>query len=376
MGLVAAIFGVGQVMTGAFAGWLADRLDRRRLMIFCDTLRLALYFLIPLGWWLTGPHLWLIFAVVAAGSGLGMVFQVTYFTAIPHLVEPDQLTEANGRLQATQAISFILGPLLAGVISGVFGPGVAISVDALSFAASAISLLLIRLRRVTRAAPLDLLSASNETNTEQAIQPGKLPMRGSFRQGFLAGLSFLWRQPVLRSLTILLVFDCLLVSGVLDILIFHLKHDLAQNDSMVGLIFGLASIGGVIASVIAPRFRQHWGFAACWIASCTGQFVLLALLGLSTNLLVISLLAAIFTFTSTVTSICSISLRQQITPDYLLGRVTSAFWCITFAPAPLGAAVFTALTDQIGAALVLCIIGVGGTLISCLGLFTPIRTVR
>src|SRR5260370_37198208 len=52
MGLVTAVFGVAQVVTGLFAGWLADRLDRRRLMIFCDILRTLLYFSIPLGWWL------------------------------------------------------------------------------------------------------------------------------------------------------------------------------------------------------------------------------------------------------------------------------------------------------------------------------------
>lgn len=365
MGLVTAVFGVSQVVAGPFAGWLADRLDRRRLMIFCDVLRTLLYFSIPLGWWLSGPHIWLIYVVVALGSGLGMFFQVTYITAVSNLVDSDQLNEANSRLQTTLAISFIAGPILAGLISGSFGPSVAISVDALSFAISAISILLIRLRPVSSVSPLD--QQRSELTTQIT------PTRQGFRQEFLAGLRFLWNQPVLRSLTILLFLTGLLSAGALDIFIFHIKHDLGQSDSMVGIVFGIASLGGVVAGLVTPQIRSRWGFAVCWLGGFITQFVALGLIGLSTNLLVIGLLAILFTFTSTIVGIVSISLRQQITPDYLLGRVTSAFWTITSAPAPIGAAFFTALTGQIGAATVLCVVGIGGALISCIGLFTPIR---
>jgi MFS family permease len=365
MGLVTAVFGVSQVIAGPFAGWLADRLDRRCLMIFCDVLRTFLYFSIPLGWWLSGPHIWLIYVVVALGSCLGMFFQVTYITAVANLVDSDQLNEANSRLQATLALAFIVGPILAGIVSASCGPGVAISVDALSFAISAISILLIRLRPVSNTVPVE----QQQTGAIAQITPA----RGGFRQEFLAGLHFLWKQPVLRSLTILLFLTGLLTAGALDIFIFHIKHELGQSDSMVGVVFGVASLGGVLAGIFTPRLRQRWGFAVCWLAGFLTQFIALGLIGFATNLLLIGLLAVLFTFTSTITSICSISLRQQITPDYLLGRVTSAFWTITSAPAPIGAAFFTALTGHIGAAAVLAIVGTGGALISCIGFFTPIR---
>lgn len=373
MGLVTAVFGAAQVLAGLFAGWLADRLDRRRLMIFCDTLRALLYLSIPLGWWLAGPHLWLIFVVVALGSSLAMIFQVTYITAIANLVDPDQLNEANSRLQATLAISFVLGPILAGLISGIFGPSIAILVDAASFTVSAISILLIRLRPVALAAPLDLLHAAA---SERVALPAEARVRGGLGQEFVAGLRFLWRQPVLRSVTVLLFLTGLLTFGALDIFIFHIKHDLRQSDTMVGLVFGLASIGGVVAGVVTPRLSRRWGFAACWISGMIGQFTAVALIGLAGNLLLIGLLAIVFTFASTLTGIISISLRQQITPDYLLGRVTSAFWTLTSSPAPIGAAVFTALAGHIGAAPVLCIVGAGGALVSSFAFFTPIRHQR
>lgn len=369
MGLVTAVFGLSQVMSGIFAGWLADRLDRRRLLILCDTLRTLLYLSIPLGWWLSGPHLWLIYVVVAAGSCLAMIFQVTYITAIANLVDPDQLNEANGRLQATWAIAYIVGPILAGVISGIFGPGVAVLVDALSFAISALSLMLIRLRPMMRGLPAAILRAETP---EQAALPQHTTARQNFRQEFLAGLHFLWKVAVMRWLTLLLFCTSLLIAGSLDIFIFHIKHDLGQNDSMVGIVFGLASLGGVVAGVTAPQLRRNLGFGACFLGGFITQFVMLLCIGLSKNLLLIGLFAALFTFASTLTGICTISLRQQITPDYLLGRVTSAFWTLTSAPAPLGAACFTALTGTIGASAVLCIMGMSGVLISLVGFFTPV----
>jgi MFS family permease len=99
----------------------------------------------------------------------------------------------------------------------------------------------------------------------------------------------------------------------------------------------------------------------------------LALVGLSTSLLLIAFLAICFTFSSTLSGVSSLSLRQQITPDHLLGRVTSAFWTIHTAPGPLGAALFTAISAHIGARDTLVFMGVLGLLITVTGLFTPAR---
>ena len=63
MGLVTGIFGIGQLVAGIVAGPVADHVDRRRFMIACDLARMAVYAAIPLGWWLIGPRLWLLYAV-------------------------------------------------------------------------------------------------------------------------------------------------------------------------------------------------------------------------------------------------------------------------------------------------------------------------
>jgi hypothetical protein len=93
---------------------------------------------------------------------------------------------------------------------------------------------------------------------------------------------------VLRALTVELAVFIFATFGLTDVLIYHLKHDLGQPDAVVGVVLGVAAVGTV-----------------------------------------------------GVAGICSMSLRQQITPDRLLGRVTAAFWTTHFAPGPAGAAVLT-----------------------------------
>jgi hypothetical protein len=67
------------------------------------------------------------------------------------------------------------------------------------------------------------------------------------------------------------------------------------------------------------------------------------------------------------------SLRQQITPDHLLGRVTAAFWTLNSAPGPIGAALLTILAARFGAPAVLVGMGACFTAIALVGLRTPAR---
>ncbi|HET8910614.1 MAG TPA: MFS transporter [Ktedonobacteraceae bacterium] len=371
MGLVTGTFGVGQLVAGIFAGAIVDRLDRRRLMIFCDTARVLLYLSIPLGWLWLGPQLWVIYVVVALGSCLGMVFQVAYVAAIPNMVERVQISDANGRLQASYSLSFVLGPILAGLISARFGSTFAISIDSLSFGISALSLLLIRFKHIpARISDVESLQEEIPVQVAAPQVPGK---HNGIMGELLAGLVFLWQQPILRTLSILLLLFTLFTAGALDLFIFHLKHDLGQNDSAVGVIFGLASLGSLLAGIFFPLIRNRLGFGICWIGGFFLSFIALLLIGLSQQPIVIALLAILFTFSSVLAGMSSMSLRQQITPDHLLGRVTSAFWTIGSAPGPLGAALFTALTVKIGTPNVLLIIGSVGAVISLTAILTPIR---
>jgi hypothetical protein len=354
MGLVTGTFGIAQLLAGLVAGALVDKMDRRRLMIVCDLGRLLVYSLIPLGWLLAGPQVWLIYVVTGAGSALGMVFEVAYITAIPNMIDKDQITEANARLQISMGISFVAGPVLAGLVIARFNPSVALGVNAFSFLVSAMSLTVIRLRRMTVA----------------DSKGGRAPHHLS---ELVAGVRFLFNQPLLRAVTILFAVINLVSMGGMDLFIYHLKHDLHQSAGTVGLVLGLASIGAIAGGVLTPILRRRFGFGACWIVGLLGTGIGLAGIGIASSVAAIVLLSVAFVFVNTVMGIANMSLRQEITPDHLLGRVTAAFWTIAGITAPLGAAAATALAAAFGSAAILCGMGLITMALAGVALFTPIN---
>ena len=352
MGLLTGVAGAASVAAGIGAGVLVDRLDRRLLLIWCDLARMVLYGLIPLAW-AFGPRVWLLYAVLPACEAIGMVFQVTYVTAVRNLVDPDRITEANGLLFASAAAVGVAGPLLAGLVAGLLGPAAAIAFDAASFAVSAAGALAIRLR------------------AEDG--PGAGPPRERPWREFLAGARFLWRHPVLRSLTVVLSCYIFLTFGLTNVLIYDLRHDLAQSYAVVGVVLAVAAAGTVAGSLVAARLRRKVGFGAAWIVPVALSGVAIACLGVSRAIPVIAVLAAAYLACESVGGICSMSLRQEVTPDHLLGRVTSAFWTIHGAPGPLGAVLLGWAAGRYGVGPVFIAAGTGCLLLAAAALFTPIR---
>jgi len=357
MGVVTGLVGVSSIVTGVFAGYIADRVDRRALLIACDVARCVLYAAIPLVW-LVSPQVWLLYAVVPLAGAFAMQFQVTYVTVVPALVPQDQITRANGHLYSTYAVASVGGPMLAGIVSGLLGPATALAVDAATFAVSAAGLLLIRMGPMVR--------------EPATAGPGGSRRRAALKD-FLAGVAFLWRHPVLRSLTILLSLLIFVTFGLTDLIIYYLKHDLGHPDTTVGYVLAAATLGSLLAAGVVAPARARLGFGACWIGAWALCGVAIALFGLATTAPAVGVLATVQLFCTGVAGICSMSFRQEVTPAHLLGRVTSAFWTLHNSLGPLGAAVLTGAAARYGVMAACVVGGTACVLIALAAVATPIR---
>ncbi|MEV4110255.1 MFS transporter [Nonomuraea sp. NPDC049695] len=356
MGLLTGVSGAASVAAGVFAGVLADRLDRRRLLILCDLIRLVLYVTIPVAW-AFGQHVWLLYAVLPMAAAVGMVFQVTYVAAVRGLAGEKRVTEANGMLYATAAAAGILGPTLAGVVTGHLGPTAAITINAASFGLSAAGVLLTRASRYA-------------VETIEPVEPA--PNRRPWRE-LLAGAEFLFRHPVLRTLTVLLSFFIFMTLGLTDIVIYRLKHDLGQADSVVGVVLGIGAAGTMVGSMLVARMRRILGFGPLWIGAQVVSGLAILGLGLARSVWGVAAIMALYLACVSLAGICSMSLRQQVTPSRLLGRVTSAFWTIHFSLGPVGAAALGWATAQYSATTVFVFAGAACLLLALIALVTPVR---
>ncbi|MFF0002111.1 MFS transporter [Streptomyces tibetensis] len=352
MGLLTAVGGAAAVVAAVFAGAVVDRVDRRRLLIACDLLRMGLYGAVPLVW-LFGPQIWLLYVVLPLCEAVGMLFAVGYVTVVRGLVGTERLTEANGRLNATAAAAGVLGPLCAGLVAAWSGPAAAVGVDAASFGVSATCLFFVRFRRRT-----------------PDEQPGE---RTGLWRDLRTGIAFLHGHRVLRSLTALLFVFSFLTLGIHDLVIYHLGHDLGHDDGTVGTVMAAGALGTVTGALLAARIRRRLGFGPTWTGSVAGCGLAFAGLGWARDVPVVAALSAAFLACAAVGGTCSMSLRQEVTPEHLLGRVTSAFWTLHYAAAPIGAAVLTWAAEVRGTTPVALAAGGACVLLAVAALFTPVR---
>ncbi|MFG3318302.1 MFS transporter [Streptomyces sp. NPDC048171] len=354
MGLLTAVGGAAAVLAAVFAGAVVDRVDRRKLLIGCDLVRMGMYGLVPVVW-LFGPQIWLLYVVLPLCEAVGMLFAVGYVTVVRSLVGTEQLTEANGRLNATAAAAGVLGPLCAGVVAGWSGPATAIGVDAASFGVSAACVAFVRFR---------------PRPADDAPATGKRP---GLRQDLRTGIAFLYGHPVLRSLTVLLCGFSFLTLGLNDLVIYHLKHDLGRDDGTVGTVMAVGALGTITGALLVARARRLLGFGPTWTGSVAVCGLAFAGLGRVTEVPAVALLSAAFLACVGMAGTCSMSLRQEVTPEHLLGRVTSAFWTLQYSVAPIGAAVLTWAAEHHGTTPVALAAGAGCVLIATVALLTPIR---
>ncbi|MEU6890651.1 MFS transporter [Streptomyces sp. NPDC046557] len=361
MGLVTVVGAGTAVVTGVFAGYVVDRVDRRRLMILCDLARALLLGAVPFLWWI-GPRVWLLYLLTAPVGVLTSFFDVAYVTAVPRLAPPEDLTRANGRLTSTFALGTLLGPVIAGAVTAGVGPAWALGLDGVTFLISAVSLVFVR------------FGPRPGEVRERARAGGPAPgAAGILREMFVVGFRCLWAHPLLRPLTVLLTLLTFITVGWTDLMIFRVEHDLHQGSATLGYVMATSALGTLVGAFTAGPLRRTLGFGACWLGSVAVIAVSFAGIGVSRSVPVIAVLAALFMFGLTLGGVCSMTLRQEVTPEPLLGRVTAAFWTVHNASGPAGAALLTALAERHGVPAVSVAGGAFCLLIVGAGLATPLR---
>jgi MFS family permease len=350
MGVVTALLGIGRLLASLLAGGIVDRLNRHLLLCLCALNAAVCYALIPVVWAFVGPTIPLLYIIAAPIGAFGALIQVAGTAFLPEIVNPFHLTAANSRVQTTGAIAFLGGPFVAGLLSARYGPPVAVALESFAYLVFLWLLLPIQSRRA-RSARSRML-ATNDA---------------------FAGLRFLWQDPLLRWVVLLNAAQISVLAGIVDLFIFLLKHELHQSDVTLGVFFGGAAFGALIAGLIVPWLQKRLGFGVCFLGGLLLDGIVLSGFGLTTNLYIFVALGVGFILGDTIILIASQVIQQERTPTRLLGRVTAAYQVLIALGSALGAAATTALAARLGTVSVITGIGAGIVALAVLGLFTPAR---
>jgi DHA3 family tetracycline resistance protein-like MFS transporter len=351
MGMVGIAMTVPTIVFLLIGGALSDRLDRRRLMLAADGARLlAAGTLAVLS--LSGHlEIWHV-ALLVAVYGTGQAFFAPAFDAIvPDLVPENELPQANALDQLVRPIALrMAGPALGGVLVGVLGAASVFALDALSFGASAIALLLMRPPAAARA----------------TVAAGGV--LGDLREGwhFVRGRRWLWVTFVSAAIAYLLFM------GPVEVLVpYIVKHDLEGTASDLGLIFGAGGLASILTAMALGQFGLPRRSMTFMYVAWTVATLAVAGYGLGTTVWQFMLASAIFNALETAGTIVWITTKQRHVPPHMLGRVSSLDWLISIGLLPLSFALTGPVSGLVGAQATLVIAGLAGAVVTLGGLLVP-----
>lgn len=323
LALMSAITFLPFLLFGLVIGAWVDRVDRKRLMIAVDTIQMLLMLSLPVLGLLNLLAIWWVYVVAFLSSTLAIAFDSAQFAAIPCLVETDNLVSANGRIQASYAAATVIGPLLAGILLGVFAVSSLFLLDALSFLVSVCSLLLIR-------------TSFNETATPEASAGESTLPEPGIGQSIMQGLRYVWSHPVLRAISLMMALVNFVGNTVLAQLVLFARQQFGASNTQMSWLFAAGSIGTILLSLAAGLLRKRWSFSMIVLGSLALYGAGIVALAIVHLYWVGMVLWALISGLSILFNINTGSLRQAIAPNHLLGRVMAVASVLAWSAIPVG----------------------------------------
>jgi MFS transporter, ENTS family, enterobactin (siderophore) exporter len=342
MGIVGVLNTIPDLVFGLIAGVIADRSDRRLMILGADFGRAVLTGLIPLTIFLHGPTIVVILLIAAPMSMLRALFLAAYTAAMPSLVGRPSLGRATSTLETVYSLSFVLGPSVAGLLAAVVGYGPTIAVDALSFLASSLAMALIR-------RPLQ----------ERQDRP-PLDLRAEIREG----IAYIAGHRTLRLAVSYWGLISVITAGLIPVLTYFVTKQLQLPTTTFGLLLSINGIGYLAGAILMNRVRVR--SAGLMMLAGTAIEALAMIAAVNGQVVVLLPAAFVVGVSSATVVITYITLRSAAAPDELLGRVGSTARTLSIGLQPIGMITAGILLDSIGGGFTLLLMG-GGLLAATAG---------
>jgi MFS family permease len=323
------------------AGVITDRVDRRRLTAWMDVFRFVFTIGVAFAVFANQNELsspaQIAEGTAAVPSGGGLLLVLVYAAAfllgcaevfrdnsaqtlLPAIVDKENLESANGRMWGAEMImnSFV-GPPVAGLLLAA-GFAIPFFVDAGTFAVAAALVFMIA------------------GSFRPQVDPREEADTKSFWNELKGGVRWLWNHPLFRPMAIALgILNGTMMMAMATFVLFA-QEILALDATRFGLITTGAAVGGVIGSLVASRFTKAVGQGTTLFIAIVAMALSMLVSGITSSFWVFWSMGALMGLTGTLWNVVSVSLRQSIIPDRILGRVNSVYRFIGWGMMPIGSA--------------------------------------
>ncbi len=324
--LISTFFAIPWLLFALPAGALIDRADRRRVLVTADMFRGVLIAGVAVVAAFSDVQIWMLW-ILAFGLGVGEVFfDSTSQAILPAIVPSDQLQRANGLRYSVEITgnTFVGAPL--GSVLFAAAVWLPFGVDAASFVTAA-----------TLAATL-----------RGSFKPVGQESRQGWRREIRTGFRWMWRNPLLRNLAVSLGLTNLAFAACESTFVLFATEELGVSDRMFGGLIAIVGLGSVLAGLAGGWLVAKVGRRfAILVAAFTPVVTMLAIGTVPVTWWVV-LMTTVQAVMITIWSIIAVTLRQQIVPDHLFGRVNSVFRWFTWGSMPVGALIGGLIASRFG----------------------------
>lgn len=354
LGITMMAMSVPQILLLLFGGFVSDRFERCRVMLFADLVRgcaLLVMGVLSIAGVLEIWHMAAIAAVYGAGNAF---FGPAFDALVPDLVPDELLAQANSLDHFVRPVSArLVGPALGGWIIATVGVGWAFILDAASFAVSVACLLQL---------------GQLQTAPQADVEPDSGSIWTEIREGFSFVRCNVWLWGTFSAATL----GYLIFLGPAELLLPYLvKNDLSGSASDLGTVFAMGGLGAITASIVmSQRGMPNRNMSFIYIAWSLST---LAVAGYGLARFPWQLMLTCFAFNAfeTAGQIVWLTTKQSLVPTSLLGRVSSLDWLISIGLMPLSYALAGPVATWLGTRTTLIGAGLLGSVITFAFLFLP-----
>ena len=319
------------IVIGLLLGSFVDRFSRRRLMIASDLLRLGVFCALPFA---TSATMVVVLAGIA-GFATGF-FRPAVYAGLPNLVADDDRPNANGLFQAAENLTWMLGPLLGGVLLSFSTPDIAYWFNAATFLVSALLIARIAERRL---------------QSERALSEGHWR---DVSEGFRVARH---SRPLL---TVLIGWSLVMVaignSDVAEVELAKVSYD--SGNFGFGLLMATSGFGLILGSLGAGWVTERWSTGGAYAASIAAMGVGLFVAAVAPNVWIGSLVVVVMGIGNGVAVVANSLLVQRGAPDNVRGRVFTLVMSVNYSLLFVGMIAGGFLTDAYGARWTWAVAGV------------------
>jgi MFS family permease len=306
--LVAACEAAPYLLFGLVSGALTDRWNRKKVMVSADLLSTATVATVPLADLLGHLTVTHVLAVAFLGPTIGVFFDGAVFGALPTLVGRERIAEANSVTWAVASVVEMVMPSVVGVLLAFVHPAWLLGFDSLTFAASAA-----------------LIGGISRPMWDSTRERPPLTIR-QVRTDIREGLAYLVRHPGVRTFTIIGWLQCFGAGGFVALMVVWIDQRLGIGTAGLrfGLVFGAWSVGGLASSLALPWLVRRVPAPRIALTALPPCAAITLVIPFLTSWWVAGIAMVVWGVFYQLVVINTVTYRQQVTPEPLLGRVNTA----------------------------------------------------